>query len=188
MMGIGFLLFGYFFFCDFVIGIPSTAIRFDVLPDFIGWVLLFIGCIFASRFSEKFRIARYVALVMLLPSLFSVLNSLGVWEFFFADVFYRSVYPLSEVFLKLIFHYYLLFGLRDFADECGDQKALSVRLKSNFYMTLFCFFWIFGARVVLMFAPQLQGYCTLVAAFCNMVYLLLNAFAIYKAFREITVE
>ena len=187
-MGIGFLLFGYFFFCDFVIGIPNTAVRFDVLPDFFGWVLLFVGCVFASRFSEKFRIAKYITLVMLLPSLFSVLHSLGLWNFFFADAFYQNVYPLTEVFLKLVFHYYLLFGLRDFAEECGDQKALVVRFKSNFFMTVFCFLWIIGARVVLMIAPHLQGYCMLVSAFCNMVYLLLNAFAIYKAFREITVE
>lgn len=186
-MGIGFLLFGYFFFCDFFIGIPATSVRFDVLPDVLGWALLFVGCMFAARFSEKFRVAKYITLVMLLPSLFSLLFDLGVWNLFFADVFYRNAYPLLEVVIKILFHYYLLFGLREFAEECGDQKALSVRLRGNFYMTLFCFFWIFAARLALMFDPALQGYCALISAFCSMVYLLLNAFAVFKAYREITV-
>ena len=55
-MGIGFLLFGYFFFCDFVIGIPNTAVRFDVLPDFFGWVLLFVGCFLPPAFPRSFAL------------------------------------------------------------------------------------------------------------------------------------
>ncbi len=187
-MGLGFLLFGYFFFSDFTVGLTGTDVRFDALPDVFGWVLLSVGLIFASRYSAKLKVAKYIAFCMVLPALFSMLFSLGVWKYLFADLFFSYVYPYLEVVLKILFHYYLLFGLRDVAEECGDQKALAVRLKSNFILTLFCFFWIFGARIVFFFAPHLQLYCMLVSAFCTMVYLLLNAFTLFKMFRTITVE
>lgn len=187
-MGLGFLLFGYFFFCDFNIGIPGTSVRFDVLPDVFGWGLLFLGLIFASRYSEKLKVAKFLSLVMILPSLFSLLHGLGIWKILFADFFFYRVYPYLEVIVKILFHFYLLFGLKKIADDCGDQKALSVRLKSNFYMTVFCFLWIFASRIVLAAAPHLQGYCMLVSAFSTMVYLLINAFTLFKMFREITVE
>ncbi|MBQ2731316.1 MAG: hypothetical protein IJF24_04750 [Clostridia bacterium] len=187
-MGFGFLLFGYFFFCDFTLGVPNTEMRFDMLPDVFGWVLLFVGLLFASCYSKKLVVAKYIAAVMILPALFSLLHGLCVWRVLFADGFYTSVYPYLEVVIKFLFHYYLIFGLREIAEECGDQKTLCVRLKSNFILTLFCFFWIIGARIVLAFAPEMQGYCMLVSAFSTMVYLLLNAFTIFKMFREITAE
>ena len=187
-MGTSFLLFGYFFFCDFSIGVAGTSTRFDVIPDVFGWILLFVGCIFASRFSQKLNVAKYIAVVMLLPSLFSLLHGIGVYRLFYADFFFARIYPFFETLFKLLFHYYLLFGLRDVAEECGDQKALAVRLKGNFFMTLFCFFWIFAARVAYQTAPQMQGYCALIVAFSNMVYLIINALAIFKVYREITVE
>ena len=187
-MGTGFLLFGYFFFADLTLGIPDTDLRFDMLPDVFGWVLLFIGCTIAARFSKKLVTAKYVALVMILPALFSFLNGLGKWELFFADAFYRSIYPFFSVLLTVVFHYYLLFGLKEIADEVGDQKVLASRLHRGFYLTLFCFFWILLARAVLLFAPQLQGYCALISSFSTMVYLIANGFSIYQFFKNITVD
>ena len=185
-MGIGFLLFGYFFFCDLTIGVPGTTLRFDVLPDVFGWVLLFIGSLRAGRYSTQLQTGKYLCLSMILPSAFSLLHDLDLWHYAFADTFYGMAYPFLSVFLMVVYHYYLLFGLKQIADECGDQQALSARLSRNFYMTLICFFWILAARIVLVFAPQLQGYCALVSAFATMVYLLLNGFAIYRFFRNIT--
>lgn len=187
-MGAGFLLFGYFFFCDLQIGIRETAVRFDVLPDFFGWLLLLVGCIFGARFSQKLGVAKHLCLVMLLPSLFSALHALGVWPYLFADEFYRLVYPFLEAVMEVLFHFYMLFGLRDICEELGDQKLLVVRLKGNFYLTLFCYAWIFAARAGLVFAPHLQTYCSLISSFSAMVYLLVNAFVLFKVFRNLTVE
>lgn len=189
-MGFGFLLFGYFFFCDFEIKtrMQQSVLHFDVLPDVLGWGLILVGLIYAARYSEKLKVAKIISMVMILPSLFFTLYGLGLWNVLLADVFYDSVYPFLELLLKLLFHYYLLFGLREIADACGDQKALSVRLRGNFVMTAFCFFWIAAARIVLAVDPTKLQYCSLVSAFCTMVYLLLNAFVLFKMFREITAE
>ncbi len=186
-MGLLFLLVGYFFFCDLNIASASGEMLFDITPDVIGWILLCIGTWRGSAFSQKLGVARWIALTMVIPSALEILYNLNLWRMFFATEFHLYVYPYLKIVLFLLFHYYLLFGLKEIADGLGDQKILSMKLARNFYLTLFCFAWILLAQVLRVFATDGQTYST-VTTFSTMIYLLSNEFLMFRFMRCITLE
>lgn len=185
-MGIGFIVFGYLFFSDFFLSASSGAMRVDMLPNVVAWVFLFWGTHRAAPWSRYLRVASIIALCMILPSGFSVAYDLGVYSMLFSEQFYPYVYPLLSVSVGLVFHYFLLFGLRQIADSCHNEGVLSSRLARNFYLTFFCFCLIFFAQLVQQISGGILPYTQLVTTFCTMIYLIFNELVFVRFFRRIT--
>lgn len=190
-MGFGFLLIGYLFFANFVIGTSGDIpLRFDIMPDLVAWIFLLLGTLRLKQWSNKFKTASLICMFMLPVSLFSLLCGLDIlvrtpetWWF------YESILPYASGAVLLCFHYFLLFGVREIAAGCEGQGQFCAKITRGFYITAVCFALTLAAMLI----PRLfavgqvfQQVLLLIQYILRMVWLIYNEVCLIGAYRRIT--
>ena len=138
-MGTGFLFVGFFFLFDFQIALKSAGsdtvyALLDIFPDVIGWILLLIGALRASRREKAFRPLVYGAAGLFLVSVFTLLS-----ETAFFSVFYPGAAPVPGIrvlefavhFGELLFSFFLFRTLYAFCKAKKEEKMTRATLNEQ---------------------------------------------------------
>ncbi len=97
----------------------------DIIPDFIGFILIFLGLSEICKLHEKFNTAKTLSLVLIFISIPDIYNSPTTYTS--AQEALANVNPLLFLFgivytiLYLFFMYYLFTGIRDVAMERNNN-------------------------------------------------------------------
>jgi hypothetical protein len=195
-MGFGLLLFGYLMLTDVEVGVSiEHQIGFDVLPNVIGFIIMFFALKQLKSFYSAFRRAQ----ISLIPLIAVSGVYLGI------EVFSLFGYALSTVstvlncmsivenLLLLIFHLLLLSTATELAREV-DLMPLATSLKkanvvsavyySMAFLTLLLFPFISGIKVIAPFV-NLALYLTLFLKFGSFIY---NFITLYRCYMYIGYE
>jgi hypothetical protein len=101
------LFWGFLFMFDFRVN------TFDILPDFIGYILFFIGLSKLAHLHEVFRKARPVSAILIIISLPSIV------EFQVTGVF--ILFSVVHIALDLFMVYMICQGIQFIAHKHGDS-------------------------------------------------------------------
>jgi hypothetical protein len=120
-MGFGKLFWGILFFFDFRIQ------QFDVLPDIIGYILIYIGLEELAGRGMRFREAKKYALPLIILSVFDIINlqAGGPSGFIFVLAF---LYVLIYSILNLLLIFNICRGCADLAEGINDQPLVDTSL------------------------------------------------------------
>ncbi len=138
-MGFGFLFLGNFFFADFYYK------DFDILPDFVGLILVFIGLLTLSTYGCGFdNLKRYMYLMFPLSLFHSVLQILLINSI---DLGIYEIWSYVYTAIRLVYTLMLLVAIYRIAN---DTEVHSIAAKAQRNMVLFV---IYNAIVLFLDFP-----------------------------------
>ncbi len=138
-MGFKKIFFGMVFLFDFRIQ------SIDILPDFIGFIFIFLGLSELCHIHQKFNMAKTLSLILIFISIPDVYDLTITNPLVF-------LFSLGYTILFLFFIYYLFTGIRDIAIEIGNMIlanranitwVLALAYSLSFYLVIFIPFLIF---------------------------------------------
>lgn len=100
-MGFNKIIIGFVFLFDFRLQ------GLDILPDFIGYILIFLGLQQIENLHDYFKNAKIFALILIFPSIFTIYENPG------------QFIEIIITILHLFFIYYLFIGIKQKAEELG---------------------------------------------------------------------
>jgi hypothetical protein len=178
-MGFGSIFWGFIFFFDFNIG------NFDILPDIIGYILIFSGLGRLQNLSGRFVTARKVALPLLLLSVFDIykvnipLNNLSMNP---TTLFFLLVGATTTI-LNILLVYNICMGIEEKANELSLwELAGKARSRWQLYLAfqlVFLLSLVFVILIPLLFIPLF--------IFSIVTYVLILGL-MKNAERELTIE
>ena len=181
-MGFGFMFLGTFFFWSLKIG------NFDVLPDFIGYLILIHGMNCATRYCKNFKTARATAYVgaAFAAALFlmQALELLGVAYTGTPLEYYLST---ANQTLRILFVMMLLLAIFGLAKETGAEKTEKRSLFSLITVPLFWLGYII-VGVLNYFNVVTDPKVLSATMLCEIIYVALTAVAAFSAYRWICVD
>ena len=181
-MGFGVMFVGVFFLWS------AKILNFDVLPDFIGYLIILYGIKCATRYCNNFKKARVAAVIAAVVS-FAVFATQGLGLL--------GIDPLGDDVLQIIeaanqasriaFIMILLTSIFGLAKETGAEKTEKRSLISVIAVpVLWLGYIVIG---VMNYLGAIGDEKFLAAALlCEIVYVLLTAVAVFSAYMWICVE
>ena len=181
-MGFGVMFVGVFFLWS------AKILNFDVLPDFIGYLIILYGIKCATRYCNNFKKARVAAVIAAVVS-FAVFATQGLGLL--------GINPLGDDVLQIIeaanqasrimFIMILLTSIFGLAKETGAEKTEKRSLISVVAVpVLWLGYIVIG---VMNYLGAIGDEKFLAAALlCEIVYVLLTAVAVFSAYMWICVE
>ncbi|MEA4831873.1 hypothetical protein SDC9_93830 [bioreactor metagenome] len=189
-MGFGLLLIGYMFLASFSVAFGTDSkMTFDIFPDIIAWSMMLLGLNKLSPYSDKLRLARYAAIFMIPVSLYTMLDNFRLFGFFgsFGQII-NNIIGYVTVAVMLIYHYLLLFGIRDIALTCSGQKRFCDKLKFGFALTGVYYGVYLAVTIAGSFYPAVYGYGTPLVSLFGVAWIITNVLLIFEAFRKIILD
>ena len=181
-MGFGFMFLGTFFFWSLKIG------NFDVLPDFIGYLILIHGMNCATKYCKNFKTARTAAYIGAVFSaaifLMQALELLGVSYSGTPLEYYLST---ANQTLRILFVMLLLLAIFGLSKETGAEKTEKRSLISLITVPVFWVGYIV-IGVLNYFNVVTDPKVLSAAMLCEIIYVALTAVAAFSAYMWICVE
>lgn len=120
-MGFKQIFWGTVFLFDFRIN------GYDILPDFIGYILITAGLTTVMHLNKKFEYARIFSTILIIPSVFTIyeggnLEISSISQIF--EVAYASFILLSGFLITILFLFYVYFlytGIQEEATKIPDM-------------------------------------------------------------------
>ena len=185
-MGFGYLVFGYLFFADFNLR-TASGMSFDVMPDLVAWLFLAIGYIKLGKWSPLLRFGTILCVAMTLPSALLLCRGLKLFPDFLPEIFFVEIFPLLDVVCRLVFHYFLLYGVWQIASSCEGQEDFCKSLKYRVLLVSVCFLLLVAARIALIAVGEsFLFYAALIASILTVCYLIPVEVSLYQAYQRIT--
>lgn len=181
-MGFGVMFVGLFFLWS------AKIVNFDVLPDFLGYIIILHGIKCASRYCNNFRKARAAAYVAAAVSfVVFVTQGLGLLG---VDLFGNDVIQIIEAAnqaSRIMFIMILLLSIFGLAKETGAEKTEKRSLISIVTVPVL---WLGYITIgVMNYFGAIKDQKFLAAALlCEILYVLLTAIAVFSAYMWICVE
>lgn len=184
-MGFGIMFFGVFFFAS------ANVSGFDVLPDFIGYIIILLGIRCALRYCNNFKMARVAGFVGLGTSvavfMAQAIELLGGT----VPTGVMRIIETANAAIKIVFLMILLFAVFGLAKETGAEKTQRRSLMSLIVVPVFWTANIAGGVVnysgVVSDADVLKKILT-AALVCEIVYVIVAAVGVFSAYMWICVE
>lgn len=181
-MGFGIMFLGTFFLWN------AKIADFDILPDFIGYLIILYGIKCASRYCNNFRNARLAAYAGGFVSLV-VFASQGLGLFgvsLFSTDAAEIVGAISQL-TRITFIMLLLLAIFSLAKETGAEKTKKRSLISIITVPVLWLGYI--AIGVMNYLGAIKDEKFLSAALlCEIIYVLFTAIAVFSAYMWICVE
>ena len=184
-MGFGVMFFGVFFFAS------ANVNGFDVLPDFVGYIIILYGIKCATRYCGNFKTARVAGYIGLAAAV-ALFGVQGV-ELLGANVPTTLVGAVETAnsAAKIVFLMILLFAVFGLAKETGAEKTQRRSLMSLIVVPVFWLGNIAGG--VINYAGIVSDGDTLkkiltAALVCEIVYVIVAAIGVFSAYMWICVE
>lgn len=163
---------------------------FDVLPDFVGYILLILGMTTACKYCKNFikpRIAAYVGAVislgMLTLQVFSLLDAEISDTLMSVATVTNTVFKMATVLITLV-------GVFGIAKETGARKTLKKSIISFLTVPVLCV-----AYLVLWIIPnvsemtdEIKNKLLIFALICEIVYVAISFINVFSAYMWICVE
>ncbi len=181
-MGFGFMFIGTFFFWSLKIG------NFDVLPDFIGYLMLLHGMNCASKYCKNFSVAKTAAYVgAVLSAGIFLMQSLELLGMDYASTRIEYYLNTANQAVRIVFVMILLLAIFSLAKETGAEKT---EKRSLFSLMTVPIFWLGYIVIgVLNYLSLITNEKVLSAALlCEIIYVALAATAVFSAYMWICVE
>ena len=181
-MGFGIMFLGVFFLWN------AKVANIDVLPDFIGYLIILYGIKCAARYCNNFKAARLAAhagcAVSIVVAGTQVFAQIGINPF--VDGFTEIVGAVSQL-TRIAFIMLLLLAIFKLAKETGASKTEKRSLISIISVPVLWLGYI--AIGLLNYFGVIKDEKFLSAALlCEIVYVLLTAIAVFSAYMWICVE
>jgi len=110
--------------------------HFDVLPDFVGYILIAVGLSALGTLHGHFRRARWIAIAMIALTLPHVLMESTVTMSNMAELpIMLHVYVQALLALHVLMAYWIFGGLQGMARQAGDRHLEdTVAIRMHFYL------------------------------------------------------
>ncbi len=182
-MGFGILFFGYIIMSVFSLN------PFGALAQLIGYSVMLWALVKLSPYAKNFRIAKYTVIPLIATSVFSsvltVSEKLGVSTSGF-DAVKEMLNPVVAV-LVLVFHFFLLFGIRELA-LFTELSKLADRATRNFVVGVFYYALTLFGSLDTPIKGDFATYFGLPTLVIGLVWFVLNIVLIYSCYMWICLE
>lgn len=188
-MGFGILLFGYTMLIDYGVSVNSSFnIGFDIFPDILGYVLMFIATRKLSPYSSGFKNAKVVSCIMMVfGSLSFVLPIVAIFGKGLALISNLMRYCIiARDLFVFLFNILVFYGIRELAKEVELSKVAKYAVTATVLSSLY-----FIPRVSLFIISFTQGQMGFIALFYSIfwyVSLLFNVFLCFNCHVRICYE
>lgn len=177
-MGFGLLFIGYLFLFNFPL---RNYFALDMIPDLVGYVILFFALSKLKLYIDKMRYARLVLIPML---------CLAVFRFVFVFLSYFGIYNGTNLInavwyvengLIFAFHILLLRGICDIAKETGLPK-LCVRGKRNLICIVLYYLAYFTEAIFAKSSSAALQWARVITLLAGLWFVLLCAMLIFSCY------
>ncbi len=119
MNGFKLIIIGYLFnFLDFRLqGI-------DIIPDFVGYLLIFIGLSKVLDLNKKFETARFISIILLILSFFELYQNPNSYQIHQNIEFFPFLLSSVITIISIIYSYCLFIGIKESAQAINDQNLV----------------------------------------------------------------
>lgn len=176
---------------------------FDIVPDFIGYIMVAIGLSRIEQYEETFSVAKKIAYIMTVLSLINIyqapaqstVNEFGMMENttnsvnFSAGIF-GAIPWLATVFLligtaaSLAFFYYMCIGMKSLLSKVGDME-LAEKCDARWKLILASEIGLIVSMLLVILILPLGFALALIFGVLSLIALILFLILMYKAYDSI---
>lgn len=186
--GIDKIFWGYLLiFLDFRIN------NFDLLPDFVGYILIIVGLSRLSYLSDSFdeaRIYAWISLILSFLNLFRITNGISEIPGWFW--IYYIIGGLIAVVIDILLYNHLISGIQQIAVSCGNEEYADKSQRIfNWLVAVIISNFLFGAIVLFLGENAFTVFLTIaLIIFSLAVEIIFLSFLrdVYKTFHGAEVE
>lgn len=107
----------YIFWGNIFILFFFTINGFDIIPDFIGYILIMIALVNLDKFSKKFKPAFFINLIL---CVLSIINITGIFNFLNDSLIAFYIYHFACTALLIANTYFMYSGFSDISKSNND--------------------------------------------------------------------
>lgn len=121
---------------------------FDILPDFIGYIIIFIGLSEIVHLNSKFANARFISLILMVLSILDIFQIKDRLTFNTLSLMISTIFNFSTVIIYLIYSYCLFIGIKENAEKISDSN-LAEKAQLSWILTIV----LSLSGVIILFTP-----------------------------------
>lgn len=169
-----------FFFTLVNLNITLNGSTFNLTPEFVGWILMFLSFEKLGTYVEDKRYLKWISLILAI-----VTAAMWLMALIKSEV---SVFPVNTIAsLMAAFHEFVLFGcLQKIAADYGSKRADTLGMLRIINLVLYLGFTVTGFLTAI---GRSAGYAAIFTLFgaCALVAAVVTMVVLFKLNREISV-
>ncbi len=185
-MGFGYLLLGYVI--AFVIYITAAALGVGSLALLLGYSLMLYGLWSLTRYQRAFAAAKWMTIPLILTALYFAIGdacTLFLWQNPIAPSV-KSAVEWGAFALIVIFHFFMLYGIRMIATDVGLPKTATLAASNTMAVGLYAVLYLVGNMPFV--GESIRPYLTLSVTLFNLVFIISDIVLLLQCAKNICAE